>query len=382
MTEAFQPLADSLGFTPQDSVYLRALHQRVEPHLPGLVDGFYASLARRPDTAAALDRHGPLTRLHAMLAGWLDELLLGPHDEAWHARRRQVGSVHFRLGLDQRAMVLAMGFVRRGLVDLTLTHGLADDPAATVGAIERVLDLELATLLESWNEADRLATEAEAAEARNLARMGAFAAAIAHEIRNPLAGISAAMQLVLLSLPADDRRRGVLTKLLDQVRRLDQHATDLLAFSQPLEARSASIDLGQVARLVASQVAAGDLGGAEVVGEGAALGDASLLGLALTQLIQNAWQAGARRVHVAIRDGAIAVYDDGPGIDPAIVARIYEPFYTTRQRGSGLGLTNALRAIQAMGGRLQLTDSPLGGAGFELTLQRATSTSASSSGRP
>src|SRR5690606_33052948 len=160
-------LTDTLGFTPDDAERLRALHPLVQPHARALVEGFYAALARRPDMSHALERHGPLSRLQAMLGGWLDELLLGPHDAAWYARRLRLGAIHFRLGLDQRSMVLAMGHVRRELVGLTIAHAPPEAVAPTVQAIERVVDLELAILLASWKQADRLAAEAEAAEARN-----------------------------------------------------------------------------------------------------------------------------------------------------------------------------------------------------------------------
>ena len=104
-------------------------------------------------------------------------------------------------------------------------------------------------------------------------------------------------------------------------------------------------------------------------GGGLAKIDPQLFSKALQHLILNALQAGAAHVEVNVSDGAVHVYDDGPGIPEELAAHVFRPFMTTKTRGTGLGLPNVARAVGVMGGGLSLCRSPLGGAGFAMRLQ-------------
>ena len=90
----------------------------------------------------------------------------------------------------------------------------------------------------------------------------------------------------------------------------------------------------------------------------------------LLNLVQNAWQAGATRVLVNVDDGHVFVSDDGPGIPPDNRARVFEPFFTTKVRGTGLGLPVAKKIVEAMGGSLIVTTSPLGGGASHVALSK------------
>ena len=106
-------------------------------------------------------------------------------------------------------------------------------------------------------------------------------------------------------------------------------------------------------------------------GAGRAHADGALLGQVILNLVQNAWQAGAKNVVVRIEDGRVLVLDDGPGVPAEHRTQVFEPFFTTKTRGTGLGLSIAKKIIEAMGGSLTLTTSPLGGAAFEAKLAPA-----------
>lgn len=224
------------------------------------------------------------------------------------------------------------------------------------------------TLVHVEDLTQAISSEARAQQAEALAQIGTMAARVAHEIRNPLAGMSGTMQVLVASLPHSDRRRSVITKVMEQIERLNGMVGDLLQFSKPVTAQCADLDLHALAARVASQVAAAGLGRTEVAGAGHGQADDALLFHALLNLVQNGWQAGSTRVLVEVGPRLLTVLDDGPGIDLVDVERIFQPFFTTRHRGTGLGLPNSVRCIEAMGGSLVSVSSPLGGAGFRIRL--------------
>lgn len=217
---------------------------------------------------------------------------------------------------------------------------------------------------------ESVAVEARIQQARYLSKLGTMAASVAHELRNPLAGFSSTMQVIANSLPPDDRRRAVLDKVQDQIKRLDLLVQDLLGFARPLNAQRVRFDLAQTARQTCADVNAAGLGNPDVEGGGHAIGDRLLLAQILLNLVQNAYQAGAERVLIRVTDGRVEVVDDGPGVPDEVRVRLFEPFFTTKTRGTGLGLSVARKSVEAMGGTLDLSEeaSDLGGARFVVTL--------------
>ena len=211
-------------------------------------------------------------------------------------------------------------------------------------------------------------TELLGAEA-HAARLASLASAVAHEIRNPLAGISGTLQILASSL--DEPRREIVEKAQVQIQRVNTLVQELLAFSRPVAPKRESVELELVAaRAIATARAAGS-NEAELDGDGRANADAGLLSQVLVSLLQNAHQAGAETVRIEVQDGELRVLDDGPGIPAEHGERIFEPFFTTRTRGTGLGLPMARKIVEAMGGALTACDSALGGAGFRVTLPPA-----------
>ena len=238
-------------------------------------------------------------------------------------------------------------------------------------AVVPLKDPNADALIELEDLTETLAADERVKHAQHLAKLGLMAASVAHEIRNPLAGISGAVQFIAASLNEGDERRDALQEVQLQIARLGTLVGDLLLFSRPITADPGAVDLFAVAESVVAQSPPGEGQLAEVHGTGSALADEGLLSHVLLNLVQNAWQAGAKNVHVDVAAGHAVVADDGPGVAEADRAKIFEPFFTTKVRGTGLGLQVARMMVEAMQGTLELTTTPLGGAAFELRLPAA-----------
>lgn len=203
---------------------------------------------------------------------------------------------------------------------------------------------------------------------RNLAVVGELAATIAHEIKNPLAGISGAIQILQDTFPPTDARRGVVKEIMDQIRRLDSTVRDLLTFARPTQLQRVTLDLSESLQRAWSLLA--QQPGTErirfVIENPAAvalLADPELLHQVWLNLFQNAIEAmpegGALRVRVA--DGprvAVEISDNGPGIPPSVRAKLFQPFFSTKTRGTGLGLAISRKNIEAHGGSIRVESEP------------------------
>jgi len=217
----------------------------------------------------------------------------------------------------------------------------------------------------------RVRMEEQLREQAAMARLGEMAALIAHEIKNPLAGIRGAIQVIGSRLPAGSRDQAIASEIVSRIDGLNELMKDLLLFARPPQPRVEPVDpaalIGATARLLAEDPAARDV---RVEIEGAAppvMADAGLLQIVFGNVLANAAQAmegrGVARVQVAHVNGVcrIAIHDSGPGIPDDIRQRIFTPFFTTKARGSGLGLPTAKRLVEAHAGTIRIDCPPEGG---------------------
>jgi signal transduction histidine kinase len=212
---------------------------------------------------------------------------------------------------------------------------------------------------------------AEVERLRPLAEMGRMAATVAHEIRNPLAGISANAELLreAVSSGADCESVDI---ILAEVERLGHLVTDLLYYSREREPQRQQLDLAWLARTTCELSSAdAERAGVELTwsGAGRALGDADLSRQSLLNVVRNAIQACREggRVTMMIEDGIIAVSDTGGGVPEVLRERLFEPFVTGRTRGLGLGSTVARRCQRRQQGDLRLASTDHTGSCFEMT---------------
>ena len=242
--------------------------------------------------------------------------------------------------------------------------------ASTIAAVLFML-LGLA-LRRAVREREQVARRAE--RDRHLASLGEMSAVLSHEIRNPLASLKGHAQLLSESLPEGDESRAKVGRIVDETVRLEELTSNLLQFVRSGELHCEPTD---VAVLVRAAIDAVDRERFELIvrdGSMMATVDAARLRQALVNLLTNAEQAGPERAEVTIEAHPnrieIAVSDRGPGIEVGQESQIFEPFHTTRVRGTGLGLAVAKRIVEAHRGSIQAQNRPEGGAAFTISLRR------------
>ncbi len=224
-----------------------------------------------------------------------------------------------------------------------------------------------------------------------LADLGRVAAGLAHELRNPLASMSGSVELLMANTSLREEERRLMEIVLREATRLNGLITRLLEFTRPATPRREVVDLG---RLVAEtlEVFANDPAAQRVRVEPAMEPtplscDPDQMKQVIWNLLSNAAQAiagregdgqgpaGVIRVICAPEPGGGArfeVADDGPGIAPADIPKVFVPFFTTKQRGSGLGLATVQRIVDAHGGTVS-AESVLGrGATFTVHIPPST----------
>jgi two-component system sensor kinase FixL len=216
----------------------------------------------------------------------------------------------------------------------------------------------------------RVQLEAQLREQAALTRLGEMAAVVAHEVKNPLTGIRGAVQIIGSRLPPGSRDAEVIKEIVSRIDALNALMKDLLLFARPPQPRLASVDpvpiLATVIGLVRQDPGARGVA-IDLQGQSPAIqADAELLKLILQNLLLNAVHAaqGAGAIRVSVRaSGAmctIAVADTGPGIPPDVREKLFTPFFTTKSRGTGLGLSTAKRFVEAQGGSIAI-DCPASG---------------------
>ena len=256
-----------------------------------------------------------------------------------------------------------------------------------------LLGLEVRRLREQLDEKNK-----ELARRERLAALGEMAAGVAHEIRNPLGGIELYASLLDRDLRDMPEQQSLARRICEGVRTADRVVHDILAFAgegEPLF-RPTSLDeiLDRVIGETARRREEGDvaLEVDEQLRKLALCCDSEQIVRVLVNLVLNAadairskpndvggrvWlrrgpAAGERRVREG--DGpadalvAIVVEDDGPGIAEALLQRVFNPFFTTKDTGTGLGLAIVHRTVESHGGRITAANRPQGGARFILWL--------------
>jgi two-component system sensor histidine kinase FlrB len=253
----------------------------------------------------------------------------------------------------------------------------ADDRSADGGGAES--QGERVVLITDTTELHRL--QARVGREERLAALGEMAARLAHQVRTPLA--SATLYLSMLrrpDLPAE-RREQICDRLADRLRHTETLIDSTLTFLRGERPAYAAVNvqdlLADARRLVQAQVEAAGAALAVTPVDRSLVVDGAQeeLAGALANLVSNAVENGGAGVEIALWAGAtdartlqLRVYDTGPGIPEAHLDKVFDPFFTTRAQGTGLGLAVVARTVADHGGTVVAANRPGGGAEFTLEL--------------
>lgn len=201
-------------------------------------------------------------------------------------------------------------------------------------------------------------------EATALARLGEMAAVIAHEVKNPLAAVRGAIQVIGSRMKGDTGDAAIVKEIIARIDALNNLIQDLLVFARPPKPKPAATELRglltSVITLLKSDPAYTQLDVAIQGDPLVAPVDPTLMTIVFQNLLINSAQAmhGRGVITVALNTVGgwqrIAVIDRGPGIDPEIRANLFRPFKTTKARGTGLGMATAKRLVELHEGRISV----------------------------
>jgi two-component system, NtrC family, sensor histidine kinase HydH len=375
----FESLKQYVGFTGASSAALRELHPVAQPRFTAIVGDFYAAIEAHPEARAAITGGtAQVERLQQTLIRWMDLLLLGPHDEAYYELRARIGRMHVRIALPQGFMFTAMNRIRIRLLDVVRGQ-FAGDPEATrriATALNQILDLELAIMLETYRE--DLVVKNRSAE--KLATIGQFAASMGHELRNPLGVIGSSMFLLRQYLGAAAAAPDVakhLGRIEGELTRANKTIGDLLDLARNRPPRRHRTDVAGLVQAATQSASLPTTIAVEVSPTVTSLAievDPDQLQQVLINLLTNAAQAmpGGGRITIdgetsSSGETRLRVRDDGPGVPAEARCRIFEALFTTKAKGSGLGLALCRRIVEAHGGTI-VVEPTTEGASFLVTV--------------
>lgn len=262
--------------------------------------------------------------------------------------------------------------------DLTLRVSPARLPEA------RELAVAFNAMLDSLESSQAALTRVhqQMVQQATLAELGKFSLMIAHEVKNPLGIIKSSVDLLKREVGSEPAHFAT-EYIEDEVGRLNHLIEDFLLFARPAVPNFREVDLNAMVRDHLERFSL-QLEGHEPeivshIPRDACIrpADPDLLGRSLANVLKNAVEANDRRgrieVDVAVADSrwAVCVKDEGPGVDPEQVDRLFEPFYTTRAKGTGLGLAFAYQVVKAHGGIIEAENHDSGGAVFRIALSQS-----------
>lgn len=358
------------------------------PH-PGGADRFTRDLvlsmsngvvAIRPDGAVALINHAA----YRILGLTPDPEHIGtPHAEVLGADHEFTQILDSAFGMNHLPSRAELRLAGAGtVIGFTLSRVL-DDEGQVTGVALLFKDL---TRVEQLEERERLRDR--------LAALGEMAAAIAHEVKNPLAGIQVMAGLLKRQVSSSPDAQAILTDIIREAQTANRIVLEVLEFVRPINLQVERLSVADVLHDATTRyqglVSHGSLVVESYVDPDLPTvhGDPTQLRQLFTNLLVNAYEALEGRGHVSIsaafapadRDEraddepetrgwiTVDVDDDGPGIPADVTEKIFSPFFTTKPQGSGLGLAIVRKIVDAHDGRIDIGTSPAGGTRVEVTL--------------
>jgi len=373
----YQDMFQYVGFLAADAANVIALREAVAPHFTEVTEKFYVALLMNP-MARAIFTGGDQQIAHQrkLLTEWLSEVFGGAYGREYYEKRLRIGLTHLQVGLPQQYMCMGMQLIWQELERVIRRQNVLQQDQK-LASLHKLLMLDLAVMLDSYTASyvektrntERHAVEERLTQAEHLAEIGKLAASLAHEIKNPLAGISGAIQVIRDAMGPDDPKRSVIGEIISQIHRLDAAVRDLLLYARPTMPRKMEISLSDAVRRVLMVLAEEPALQRVIVQffdheNSSIIADGSQIEQLLLNLLINAGHASqdGGQVQVILEPSAevvrLSIIDSGLGMTPEIRERAFEAFYTTKTRGTGLGLPICKRIVETHGGTIELKSAP------------------------
>lgn len=291
------------------------------------------------------------------------------------------GSAFLLLRLVRRPiqfLATQMAKVEQGDLSVRIKPRFSDE----MGSLERSFNSMVENLDRANHELESVHYQ-QMARADRLASVGEMASGVAHEIKNPLAGISSAISVLADDFPAEDPRKSIVNEVLEQITRLNKTATDLLSFGRPGDPEFSFVDLNALVKktlfFIAQHPEAKNIHRIKELDRELqpVWGDEKQIQQVLFNIMINGIQAmssgGTLTVTTAMENregksyGQIHVKDTGTGISATQMEHIFVPFYTTKTQGTGLGLAICRKLMGQQGGTIRVSSQS--GEGTEFTIE-------------
>jgi signal transduction histidine kinase len=359
-----------------DRARLIELHAKLAPSFPVIAERFYDAVWANPGAAQVLSGPDQVERLRCTLIDWMATGLLGPYDLAFNEKRARIGRVHVRIGLAQQYMFTSVNVVRAAYLDEIRRLYPSDKALDYVRSVDKLFDVELALMLRHYqlDSEERLVTRERQILADRITALQTMSAGLAHEVRNPLN--AAKLQLELLERRL--RKSGDDPKLVEpvglahhEIQRLTEMLNEFLAFARPpdlhLEHHDAVTVVREVIDLERPYAERTGISVTFTAPPSAVLAlDPGKLHQVVQNLVRNAIEAASANGHVGVelafeeRALHVRVSDDGPGMTDEVRARMFEPFYSTKEGGTGMGMSIVHSFVAMHDGRINVVSGATG----------------------
>jgi signal transduction histidine kinase len=366
-------------FCADDAKLLAELRPTFRRQADRIIEEFYDHLLSNETLRPLLADPDTVARVKSAQKSYLLSLTNGTYDEEYAQSRLRIGQIHERIGLEPQWYLSSYGLY----MDLLLPHlheHFRDEPDKAVrasAALSKLLILDMQVVLDAYYETRH---RKELQRSEQLAAVGELAASIAHEVRNPLAGMKGALEVLQSELAVKPSNLEIVDELLAQIARLENLVRDLLTFARPSAISVRDFDLHELLdrllKLYKDEADAAKIAIHRIYGPGTGniKADPQQMEQVFFNLIHNAIQAmddgGTLTVTTQATERGIVIrfQDTGGGVPADDMPRIFQPFFTTKHRGSGLGLPIVKKIIKAHGGDIEVASAIGEGTAATMTL--------------
>jgi signal transduction histidine kinase len=376
-----------LDLSPADSERLRSVHETAQLHADELIDKLYEHILSFEETRTFFNNPAVLKRVKELQKRYFIELTEGRTDEAYFENRLGVGDAHQRIELlPQWYLGLYSKYVGL-IVEQIQEHGGSDKALEVVPSLMKMIFLDIGLAIDAYIQGgfieklrqEKKITEGlreELARKERLAILGQLAGGVGHELRNPLSVLATSVYFLKMTLgdnqePKVRKHLGIVEQELANA---DEIITNLLDFSRVRQPERVRVPVRQI---IDSALEHHDFRSFELeknIIDFDVVADPGQMRQVLVNLIVNALQAmaggGRLSVHTGRNDGDawIAIRDTGAGIPPSILKNIFQPLFTTKAKGIGLGLAVSESLVKANGGEISVESEVGKGSTFTLHL--------------